>query len=386
MLRKPITGLIFFILVQMASGQNTTNDLANRINIVTTAVPFLSIQLNPAINGFITTIPDGTCGPGIYGNNALLALDSSKFQASADVVPWIRQLYPDWNLFGFGASYRLTDKHTIGINLCYFSMGTQTVNTTLQVIHPSEFAGTIYYTYNLDKFTGIGVGFRYISSNLTDGYYVGGIESHPGTALAVDVGFAKQLPGRNGKMDQFFGVMIKNVGSKISYTQNSDKDFIPITLKAGYGIRLNISGRQSLTLSYEFAKLLVPSPPVYYADSVDRNNDPIIQAGYDPNVGVFRGMIQSIYDAPGGIQEEFHEIYHSFGMVYNYRFLSAGAGYHYQNETKGNNKFFTIGLSGNFKLNHAGTSLCRLKVSYLLPTYKNSPMKNTVQVGMNLII
>ena len=73
-------------------------------------------------------------------------------------------------------------------------------------------------------------------------------------------------------------------------------------------------------------------------------------------------------------------------MVYKYGFLSAGAGYHHESETKGNRKFFFVGFSGNFKLNRNGTSLCRLNVLYILPVYKNSPLRNTVQVGMNLFL
>jgi len=387
MLRKTITGLCFFTLVQIAMGQNATNDLEGRINYLTTAVPFLTIPLSPTINGVITSVPDGTSGPGIYGNPGLLALDSTRFQATADFVPWNRQRYPDINLFGFGAGYRLNIKHTFGLSLRYFSLHSQkTVNSTNQQFRPSEFAGTIFYTYNLDKLTGIGMGVKYIYSNLTGGYYVGGIESHPGLAIAADIGFAKQFPGRNGKIDHFIGISLKNFGSKISYTQNSDRDFIPITLTAGYGLRFNLTGQQSLALSYECSKLLVPTPPVYYTDSLDGKHDPVIQAGYDPNVGVFRGMIQSFYDAPGGFQEEFYEITHSFGIVYKYRFLSAGAGYHNQSETKGNNKFFTFGLSGSIKFKRNGTSGCRMSVSYLLPVLKNSPFRNTVQLGMNFVI
>lgn len=385
MFRSTITGLLFFILVQLAWGQNATNDLAGRRNYLATAVPFLTIPLSPTLNGVITSVPDGTSGAGIYGNLGLLALDSTKFQATADFVPWIRQLFPDRNLFGLGVGYRLNEKHTVGISLRYFSNGILTVAATPEQFHPREFAGTIFYAYNIDKLTGFGIGVKYIYSNLTGGYYVGGIESHPGVAIAADLGFSKQLQGRNGKVDQFIGICLNNIGSKISYTQNSDKDFIPITLTAGYGFRLNLAKRQSLALSYEFSKMLVPTPPAYYPDSLDGYGYPVIQAGYDPNVGVFRGMIQSFYDAPGSFKEEFHETTHSFGIVYKYGFLSAGAGYHYQNETKGTNKIFTFGLSGDIKFKKNGTSGCRMSVSYLLPVLKNSPLRNTVQLGMNFV-
>ncbi|MFA6128080.1 MAG: PorV/PorQ family protein [Bacteroidales bacterium] len=386
MYRKTITAVLFFALVQMTIGQNINQNLEGRINNLTYAVPFLTIPLSPAINGVITSVPDGTAGPGLYGNPGLLALDSARLQTSIDYTPWLRARFPDMNLFGIGASYRLNAKHTLGMSFRYFSLGTFAIAGTGRRFHPNEFAGTLFYTYNLDKLTGIGVGLKYIYSNLTGGYYIGGIESHPGVALAADFGFARQIPGRNGKVDHFIGISIKNVGSKISYTQNSDKDFIPACLSAGYGLRINLPGRQSLTFSYEFTKLLVPTPPVYYPDSTDRNGDRVIQAGFDPNVGVFRGMIQSFYDAPAGFQEEISEFTHSFGIVYNYRFLSAGAGYFNQSATKGNNKFFTAGLSGNFRFGRKVKTLARLSVSYLMPVYKNSPLGNTVQVGINFII
>ncbi|MCX6225331.1 MAG: hypothetical protein NTV01_11395 [Bacteroidia bacterium] len=49
-------------------------------------------------------------------------------------------------------------------------------------------------------------------------------------------------------------------------------------------------------------------------------------------------MIQSLYDAPGGFREELHEINHSIAMVYHFRFISAGTGYHFEHPTKGNAK------------------------------------------------
>lgn len=386
MLRKSISGLFLLALVQIASGQTTTNEFASRINYLTTAVPFLTIPLNPTLNGVITTVPDGTSAPGIYGNYGLVALDSARFQVTADYVPWIRHILPDKNLFGFGAAYRINQKNSIGINLRYFSLGSITWNTSSRIYRLSEFAGTAFYAYNPDKFTGLGIGLTYIRSDLNGGYYVGGVESHPGVAIAADLGFAKQIPSRNGFADHFIGITLKNLGTKISYTANSDKDFIPLTLKAGYGLRLNLAPHQSLTISYEFAKLLVPTPPVYYPDSVNANEDPVIEAGYDPNVGVFRGMIQSFYDAPGGVQEEFHELTHSFGVVYKYRFLSAGAGYYNQSAMKGNNKFFTFGLSGNINFKSNDTSCCRISVSYILPALKSSALHDTWQLGINLVI
>jgi len=388
MQHKTITTVLFFASMQITMGQITTHDLSGTINLLTVAVPFLTIPQSPSINGVITSVPDGTSGPGIYGNPGLLALDHARFQSTIDFVPWLRNRIPDMNLYGLGGCYRLNGKHSIGMNFRFFSLGSYTavVGNTTRHFSPSEFAGTIFYTYNIDRLTGIGLGIKSISSDLVGGQNVGSISTHPVRAIAIDLGFAKQFPGRNGQMDHFLGISLKNAGSKISYTQNSDKDFIPITLTAGYGLRVNLKEQQSISLSYEVSKLLVPTPPVYYSDSVDLNGDPVIQAGYDPNVGVFRGMIQSFYDGPGGYQEEFNEITHSVGIVYKYHFISAGLGYFRQQPTKGNHQFFTAGLSGRVKIGPADTNQCRISISYLIPVNKYPKSGNTIQFEINLSI
>lgn len=362
-------------------GQLTSDDLAGRINLIHTAVPFLTVKVNPAINGIITSLPDGTAGPGLYGNHSLLALDKTRFQSSLDYYPWARHLMAGLNLFGTGASYRLNAKHTLGIDFLYFSLGTNVYQGGIK-FHPHELAGSLFYTYNINKLTGLGIGLKYIHSDLLCISCIPGTTNIPGKSIAADLSFAKKFPGRHGKVDHFLGISLNNVGTKISYSKDSESDFIPTNLTAGYGFRLNFSSRHTLSFSYECSKLLVPTPPVYYADSVDINGNPVIEFGYDPNVGVFRGMIQSFYDAPGGYQEEWDEITHACGMVYKYRFLSVGTGYYYKSTSKGNEKFFSAGISGNFKTNRAGTSRCRLSVSYLHPVNYNPNRTATFQLGL----
>ena len=167
-----------------------------------------------------------------------------------------------------------------------------------------------------DNFSG-SIAFRFIYSNLTGGYYVGGIESHPGMAYASDVSIYyrnKDLRLRDYDATWAFGANISNIGSKISYTSNSDKDFIPINLRIGTAYTIDFDDYNSLTAAVDVNKLLVPSPPLYYADSVDVNNDPVIQSGLDPNVSVAVGMFHSFYDAPGGFSEEMKEITYSVCM------------------------------------------------------------------------
>ena len=74
MLRKIITAVLLFAWVQITLGQGLSNNLADGANPLTYSVPFLTIPVSPPINSIITTVPDGTSGPGVFGNNGLLAL------------------------------------------------------------------------------------------------------------------------------------------------------------------------------------------------------------------------------------------------------------------------------------------------------------------------
>lgn len=393
MLRISLISL--FIIAQLLYGNILTGqgrDNSGRtlnINTITTSVPFLTIPPDSYANGWITTVPNGTLGSGIYGNLGLLALDSSLIKATVEYTPWLRKLIPDINLLGTGASFRLSRKETIGFNLIYFSLGEVTFHDdtgqkTMQ-FNPNEFAFTVFNTYNIDALTGIGVGFKFIYSNLTGGANIQGIDSHPGMSFAVDLGFAKQFKSPKGYVDHFLGVSLTNIGSKISYTSNSDKDFIPITLKTGYGIRVNFPYWNSITLSYECEKLLVPSPPLYYRDSVDPQGMPIIQSGLNPDVSIFKGMIQSFYDAPGGSQEELNELTHLFGMLYRYRFFSLGASYFLEHPTKGNRRFITLGCSAAFRISRHNSTRVGFNFSYLIPVNnQQSPLANTICIGTNI--
>ena len=65
-----------------------------------------------------------------------------------------------------------------------------------------------------------------------------------------------------------WGVNFSNLGTKISYTEGSDKQFIPANIRIGARYSLDLDEYNSLTASIDLNKLLVPTPPIYYVDSV----------------------------------------------------------------------------------------------------------------------
>jgi hypothetical protein len=99
-----------------------------------------------------------------------------------------------------------------------------------------------------------------------------------------------------------------------------------------------------------------------------------------------QGIFQSFYDAPGVIEsngkrsvlrEDLREITYSIGVEYWYRkqFALRG-GFFYEDPTKGNRKFFTMGVG--LKLNVFG-----IDFSYLVPTNSYSPLANTLRFTLS---
>lgn len=374
----------FTALISPTFGQITTDQLTGQINTISTAVPFLTITPDSRAGGMgdvgVATSPDPNS---MHWNPAKYAFVDNNMGLSISYTPWLRKLIPDINL-AYLSGYKRIDKHQVfALSLLYFSLGditfTDIVGNTTQQFSPSEFSVDGAYARSFsDRFSG-SIAFRFIYSNLTGGYYVNGVESHPGMAASSDISVYyrnKDLRLNDYDATWSFGANLSNIGSKISYTANSDKDFIPINLRLGTAYTVDFDDYNSLTAAIDVNKLLVPTPPVYYTDSVDVNNDPVIQYGMDPNVSVPVGMLHSFYDAPGGFSEEIKELTYSLGVEYWYaKQFAIRGGYFNEASTKGNRKYFTVGVG--LRLNVFG-----LDFAYLVPIYQNNPLANTLRFSL----
>lgn len=161
---------------------------------------------------------------------------------------------------------------------------------------PNEFAVDVAYSRKLgDEFSG-GIALRYIHSSLTGGITVGGNATKAGNSVAADVSFFyKTNLEISGKDAEFgAGLAITNIGSKMSYTDKGTKDFIPINLRLGPSLKIKLNDYNELAFLVDFNKLLVPTPPVYSDSTIAGEENPIIFAGKDPNVGVAQGIFQSL--------------------------------------------------------------------------------------------
>ena len=144
-----------------------------------------------------------------------------------------------------------------------------------------------------------------------------------------------------------------------------------------------IDDYNKIAFQFDVNKLLVPTPPIYATDSTG-NPIPIpgsdkyeIEKGMDPDVPVIRGMIQSWYDAPGGFSEELREFSFSVGTEYWYNNIFAiRAGYFWEDKTKGNRKYVTLGVGLRY-------NVFGLDFSYLIPTTGiENPLQNTLRFAL----
>jgi len=398
MMKKGL-GLILLTLVSIGLfSQNsggtiggTENTILGQVNTITTAVPFLTIAPDSRAGSMgdagVATLPDANSqhyNPSKYG------FIKKDVGVAISYTPWLRALIDDINLLYLSGYKRIGGGQVISASLLYFSLGditfTDDRGNQLNTYRPNEFAIDLGYTRMLSDNMSGSVTMRYLNSNLTGGAVVGGTETSAGWSVAADVSayYQKDIELMDRDAIMSFGANLQNIGSKISYTENADKDFIPTLLKLGGNLSLDIDEYNTIAITAEAYKLLVPTNPEY-SDSTDENGNPLILYGMDPEVSVPVGMYQSFYDAPGVykdpdneadrsvFREELHEINYSLGLEYWYsKQFALRAGYFHEHPTKGNREFFTVGLG--LRLNVFG-----LDFAYLVPTAQKHPLENTLR-------
>lgn len=401
MLRYPklfILLILTCLVIDFSYGQNPTVSITgkNVPNAVTSAATFLMIAPDSRAGAMgdvgVATNP----GPNaMHWNPAKYAFVENNMGVSISYTPWLRHLgINDINLAYLSGYKRIDDQQVIGMSLVYFSLGeiifTDNQGVQYDTKNPNEFAIDAAYARAFsDRFSG-SVAFRFIYSNITGGGSMGtGVESHPGKAVATDISLFyrnEDLMISNYNSTLAFGLNLSNIGSKISYTASADENFIPANMRLGGALTIDFDDYNSLSFAADMNKMLIPTPPVYYMDSLNANGKQVVQYGYNPKVTTTVALFRSFYDAPGIqkddgsrsiFKEEMYEIQYSFGLEYWYsKQFAIRAGYFHEHALKGNRKFFTVGVG--LKLNVFG-----LDFSYLIPINQNNPLANTIRFSLN---
>ncbi len=360
-----------------------------QLNTITTAVPFL--QITPDARGGamgdvgVATSPDYSAQ---FSNPSKYVFSQKKFGIGVSYTPWMKKLVNDISMPSIMGYYKLDKNNVVSGSLRYFTLGnitfTDDVGNSNGDYKPHEFTIDGSWSRLLTKRLSMGVTARYIYSNLTLGQNVGGEATRAGQSIAADISMFYNKPINISGVEKSilsFGVNMSNIGAKIAYTETTRKDFIPTNLRVGAGLSLDINEHNTFNIGLDLNKLLVPTPPLYAVDSMnhtlkDAAGNYVIDKGMDPNVSIVNGMIQSFYDAPNGISEEFKEINIGIGAEYWYeKQFAVRIGYFFEDKTKGARQFFTFGAGLRY-------TTFGLDVSYLVSNQQN-PLANTLRFTLS---
>jgi hypothetical protein len=366
-----LTGLV--VLLVSATSYVQAQDPT--INVVTSAVPFLRISPDARSGGMgdvgIATSPDANSA---FWNLAKTPFNVNKAGISVTYTPWLKDLgLNDVYLASLSGYYKLDEEQAISSSMRYFSLGsiqfTDNLGNDLSSYRPREFAFDAGYSRKLSSKLSLGIALRYINSNLASGT-INGVSYKAGSSVAGDLSLF-HTGAVSGGSGLNYGVTLSNLGSKISYTSDANqKDFIPANLGLGVAYTREIDPVNKITFGLDIHKLLVPTPPLV--------GDSAGLVSYRSK-GVVGSWFSSLGDAPGGFSEELKEFQTSLGVEYWYNNQFAlRTGYFYENPTKGNRQYFTLGAGLKY-------STYGINFSYLLPSgsgVSRNPLSNTLRFSL----
>lgn len=361
-------GLFLLCLTQTVLAQTGNTD---PVNTIMTAVPFLRIapDARAGAMGDIGVASEADANS-IHWNAAKYSFAEKSSGLSFSYTPWLQQLVSDIYIVNTAGYKQLSDKQTLGASLTLFNLGsiqfTDIQGLDAGSFNPRELNVDVAIANKLSDNFSMSLALRYIYSNLASGQQSAGNLIRPGHAFGADIGafYNKELEVSGYDSKLAFGMNISNIGTKISYTRNTDRDFIPMNLGLGGSFTLNVDQYNKISFVADLNKLLVPTP-----QEGDLNNDGILDY---KQVSVPEGLFGSFADAPRGFAEEMEEIIWSVGAEYWYADqFAVRAGYFHEAATKGNRKFLSAGVGLRF-------NVVGIDAAYLVPTNsQQSPLEQT---------
>ncbi|MEQ3691216.1 MAG: type IX secretion system outer membrane channel protein PorV [Flavobacterium sp.] len=378
---------IAFLLTLILVSQNISAQDENRV--ITTGVPFLLIAADARSAGMgdmgVATSADAYSQ---QHNPAKYAFSIDKQGFSLSYTPYLTSIANDISLGQLTYYNRINERSAFATSFRYFGLGdielrqTGDPNEVPRVVNPNEFALDGSYSLKLSEQFAMGIGARFVRSNLK--INDGSNDASAATTFAVDIAAFYQseeiaYTDFNGRWRA--GINLQNMGPKISYNNDELSDnFMPANLRLGLGFDFIFDEFNKITVTGETTKLMVPTPPKVGDEdgsgTID-NTDYTIANNEYRKTGWVSGIFQSFGDAPDGLSEEFKEFTYALGAEYWYQdSFALRTGYFHESEVKGARKFFTLGAG--FKYN-----IVKIDVSYLFSASKvRNPLENTLRFSL----
>ena len=369
----------FILFIILLSTFNLYSQQERRV--ITTAVPFLMISSDARASGI------GEQGVATSVDNFSQHWNPSKYVFSENssgiafsYTPYLSKLVNDIFLANVSYYNKINERSSWSASLKYFSLGDiDILQNPLDipiVENPNELTLDASYTLKLSENFAMGITGRFLMSDVK--LQTLDSETEAATSVAVDIsGFYQSEVNSYNNFDGIIraGFNISNIGPKMKYSKvnGGTESYIPTNLRLGSGFEFIFDSSNSLAVTLEINKLLVPSP----SEEVLNANGEVV-AYRQPDVGFLAGMFKSFGDAPDGMAEEIKELTYGLGLEYSFNksfFLRTG--YFTEHELKGSRKFATIGTG--FKTSRD----LIVDLSYLISTSDViSPLENTIRLSL----
>lgn len=332
------------------------------------AVPFLLIGPNSLNSGM------GETGTGLvndasamFWNPAGLAYQKG-IQLSITHSQWLPGLGLSDLFYDFlaGKYYMKKLKGTLGFSITYLNIGkiikTDEFGNEIGDYQAFDGALAIGYGTKVTKDLGLGVVTRFIYSKLA----VDPVAGEKGTGTTYDLSFDISALWRPSKTKLKFinnrlgvGLNLSNIGPKVVYVDADQADPLPTNLRLGIGYDIYQSEFNNVTLTADFAKLLVKRRD-------EGKSDPVYKAIFTSFGGGFNEVMKSIQSSVG--------VEYWYG---NPKLIGLRGGFFYEDPDRGKRKFITLGASLRY-------SMYGFDFSYINTIEENHPLANTLRFTLSI--
>ncbi|MCI4668738.1 MAG: PorV/PorQ family protein [Bacteroidia bacterium] len=357
--------LLAILFLNKLSAQPSSNiNFAGQIlkqESIYTAASYLLIPPGAANTGMgnagVATANDALAS---YYNPAGLAFSSEEFGVSLTYSPWLRALaIPQVNFLYFSTYTRLDSQFTLGTSFRSLDNGDFQFglpDNVLDLDKNLRLASDLSLAYKINRHFGVGASLRWIS-----------VRRVPSFGVQWDREFTRNWAGdismryqKDINLKKFprvplnfsGGIHLSNLGTRMVYsTRDSIKDYLPTNLRLGWALKIQLGAQNSIRLTHEIQKLLVPSN------------------GRRSRLSPLQATFISFTDSK--LFEERAEYIHNFGMEYSIKdIVFLRQGFFRESHSQGQRQIATYGIGTK----HKGLSM---DMSYWLPIVFNHPLKNT---------
>ncbi len=359
--------------------------------IAITAVPFLQIEpdsRSAAMGNTGVAIADNASA--IFWNPAGLAFQTGN-QISFTHTNWLKNFNVNDLFYDYLAGKMEIDGlGTFGGHITFLNLGEQAKTSSdgpdvISKFKSYEVALGLSYAYKINKNFALGNSLRFIFSSLASvtevGVDVDAQKVNPASSVALDIAALYKsdpfmLAGNEAKIN--VGLNLSNIGTKMQYVDNAQKDPLPTVLRFGFAVdyELDPDGFNRITLATDISKIMA------------RTKEKIIEFTEDTLITerVASGPIKALFDSWGtwtynnGEKDIELSLLEQFmigtGIEYWYNNIFAlRGGYYYEDPNNGDRQYITFGAG--LKYNKLGVDF-----SYIKTLESDHPLANTLRLGV----